>query len=148
MQRICCLLFFLVCPLQQMTKTRKLEQCVIYLVLLSGDRRPVVPPASLFVQLLWIIFFSVVKRPVHLSLFWKYTSNFTLAAVLPRSKRNGKHSFSQLSTERGDRRKGCRVRERCLSQWVSARVCDCNSVGRWLCVCVSAYWEGRQNAAI
>lgn len=30
----------------------------------------------------------------------------------------------------------------------SVGVCDCNRVGRWLCVCVSAYWEGRQNAAI
>lgn len=75
-----CLLFFWVHPLQQKTKTRKLEQCVIYLVLLSGDRHPVVVPRKSFCPALWIIFFSVVKRPVHLSLFWKCTSNFTLAA--------------------------------------------------------------------
>lgn len=40
--------FFFGRPLQQKTKTRKFEQCVIYLVLLSGDRRPVVVPRKSF----------------------------------------------------------------------------------------------------
>lgn len=141
------LFFFFGHPLQQKTKTRKFEQCVIYLVLLSGDRRPVVVPRKSFYPALWIIFFFCSKTPCASLTFLKVHLKFHLGSGAAQEQKKWKtFIFSAFHWE--GRRKWCRVRERCLSQWVSARVCDCNRVGRWLCVCVSAYWEGRQNAAI
>lgn len=72
--------FFLVRPLQQKTKTRKFEQCVIYLVLLSGDRRPVVVPRKSFCPALWIIFFFCSKTPCASLTFLKVHLKFHLGS--------------------------------------------------------------------
>lgn len=71
--------FFLVRPLQQKTKTRKLEQCVIYLVLLSGDRRPVVSPQVFLSSFMNYIFFCS-KTPCASLTFLKVHLKFHLGS--------------------------------------------------------------------